>query len=177
MQPLPVPEPGADPGGGGAPTPVEAIPLADGSATPDGTKVEEIFVTARRKDESVQNVPLSVTPFTKAQLERGYIRDLHDLEALAPNVNISAMPITPGGASLSIRGINFSDAEKSFDPAVGVFIDGVYIGTNATQLLNNFDFEEVEILRGPQGTLFGRNTTGCRSAQVRRQAAWRRSSG
>ncbi len=138
------------------------MPAPPGAPLPttDAEEVEQIVVTARRKGESVQDVPLSVTPFTKAQLEQSSIRDLTDLEALAPNVIIDPITVVPGGAGLSIRGINFNDLEKSFDPSVGVFIDGIYIGTSATQLLNNFDLESVEILRGPQGTLFGRNTTG-----------------
>ena len=70
--------------------------------------------------------------------------------------------------AIAIRGIAFSDIEKTLDPAVGVIIDGVYIGTNTTQLLNSFDYEAVEILRGPQGTLFGRNTT----AGVINEAPW-----
>ncbi len=165
------------PAGGGAPTepvppsgeptppPAEVVvpPPAEAGAVealvPED-KVEEIVVTARKKNESVQDVPISVTAFSKAQLERATVRDLSDLQSLAPNVLISSVPVTPGGASLTIRGISFGDNEKTFDPAIGVILDGVYIGTMTTQLLNNFDLEEVEILRGPQGTLFGRNTTG-----------------
>ena len=61
---------------------------------------------------------------------------------------------------MSIRGVSFDDVEKSFEPTVGVVIDGVFLGTNTAQLTNAFDFEQVEVFRGPQGTLFGRNTTG-----------------
>ena len=66
----------------------------------------------------------------------------------------------PGAAALSIRGIGFSDAEKSFDPAVGVALDGVFLGTSTGQIFQVFDLERMEVLRGPQGTLFGKNTIG-----------------
>jgi iron complex outermembrane receptor protein len=126
---------------------------------PGEEKIEEVTVTARRREESVQTVPVSVTAFNAAQLERSEIRDLNDIEAMAPNVVIDWVAAGPGAAGVTIRGVGFRDVEKSFEPAVGILLDGIYIGTNTTALLNNFDLESIEVLRGPQGTLFGRNTT------------------
>jgi iron complex outermembrane recepter protein len=85
--------------------------------------------------------------------------DIRDLVGRTPNLVIDPVNAGPSAAAISIRGISFEDIEKSFDPAVGVLVDDVYIGTNTGQLLDFFDFESVEVLRGPQGTLFGRNTT------------------
>ena len=77
-----------------------------------------------------------------------------------PNFSVKAEEDGPNVASIYIRGIGFQDLEKSFDPPIGVVFDGVYLGTNTGQLLQSFDFDSIEVLRGPQGTLFGKNTTG-----------------
>jgi len=126
----------------------------------DGATVETVIVTARRRSETIQTTPLSVTAVSPARLEKSAAPDIQDLEGLTPNLVIDPVTAGPSAAAISIRGISFEDIEKSFDPAVGVLIDGVYIGTNTGQLLDFFDFESVEVLRGPQGSLFGRNTTG-----------------
>ncbi|MFN2101062.1 TonB-dependent receptor [Altererythrobacter sp. MF3-039] len=121
----------------------------------------EIVVTGRlRGNESVQDVPLAVTVVSPEQLGAQGALTIEDIETLAPNVVIDPVGAGPGGGAISIRGVSFQDIEKSFEPTVGVVIDGVFIGTNTGQLTNAFDFEQVEVLRGPQGTLFGRNTIG-----------------
>ncbi|MGB0920320.1 MAG: TonB-dependent receptor [Alphaproteobacteria bacterium] len=122
--------------------------------------IDEIIVSARKRDESALSVPISVTAVPAAQLEKQGANDIEDLEGLAPNIVIDPVRAGPQGAAIAIRGVSFEDIEKSFDPAVGVVIDGVYIGTNTGQMVNFFDFESIEVLRGPQGTLFGKNTTG-----------------
>jgi iron complex outermembrane receptor protein len=162
------PDAGAEPGASadadaGASAEAEPGAEADAGASSDADggvgEVEEIVVTARRRAESAQRAPVSVTKLDREQLARSEIRDLTDLEALAPSTIIDWIGVSPGAAAITIRGVGFRDVEKSFDPAVGVIVDGVYLGTSTTALLNNFDLESVEILRGPQGTLFGRNTT------------------
>lgn len=140
-------------------------PATENAASPAATEtapedVEEIMVYSRKRAEPLSEVPGAVTAFHQKYLERAEVRDLQDLEGLVPNVIIDRVPAASGGGAISIRGINFQDLEKSFEPSIGVILDGIYIGTNTTQLLNSFDFESVEILRGPQGTLFGRNTIG-----------------
>jgi iron complex outermembrane recepter protein len=137
------------------PAPQTTDPQAGGTV-----EVEQIIVTARRREESIQEAPVSVTAIAPSQLEAAASPNIQDLEGLTPNLVIDANNVTPNSASIAIRGISFEDIEKSFDPAVGVLLDGVYLGTNNGALLNFFDFESVEVLRGPQGTLFGRNTTG-----------------
>jgi iron complex outermembrane recepter protein len=120
--------------------------------------LEEVIVTARKRQESLQDVPVAVTAITE-DLQRSTVRNLQDTQAFVPNVVIDR---TPGnqGASISIRGISFQETDKSLDPPNGVIIDGVYLGVSSGALLNNFDIERIEVLRGPQGTLFGKNTIG-----------------
>ncbi|MHA7819573.1 MAG: TonB-dependent receptor [Erythrobacter sp.] len=120
-----------------------------------------IIVTGRlRGDEALQDVPLAVTVVSPEQLAAQGALTIEDVESLAPNLVIDPVGAGPGGGAISLRGVSFEDIEKSFEPTVGVVIDGVFIGTNTAQLTNAFDFEQVEVLRGPQGTLFGRNTIG-----------------
>jgi iron complex outermembrane recepter protein len=102
---------------------------------------------------------VAVTAISPTELANAAAPDIRDLVGRTPNLVIDPVNAGPSAAAVSIRGISFEDIEKSFDPAVGVLIDGVYIGTNTGQLLDFFDFESIEVLRGPQGTLFGRNTT------------------
>ncbi|MFT6286115.1 MAG: iron complex outermembrane receptor protein [Alcanivorax sp.] len=120
-------------------------------------QLEEVIVTSRFRAESIQDVPIAVTAIT-AELENPSIRNLRDLEGLAPNVQIRHSMGRTAGHAISIRGIGYSNDEKSFDPAVGVVIDGVAMTSTSGTLLDNFDIEKVEIMRGPQGTLFGKNT-------------------
>lgn len=122
--------------------------------------VEQIIVTARRRNESVQNTPVSVSAVSPTQLANIAAPDIRDLAGRVPGLVIDPVSAGPSAAAISIRGISFQDIEKSFDPAVGVLIDDVYIGTNTGQLTDTFDLQSVEVLRGPQGTLFGRNTIG-----------------
>ncbi|WP_221796166.1 TonB-dependent receptor [Aquisediminimonas sediminicola] len=126
-----------------------------GASNADGN---EIIVTARRRVESIQDTPISVTAIAPSQLEGAAALTIGDLQGAAPNVLITIAPTGAAAANASIRGIAFADIEKSFDPAVGVNVDGVYIGTSTGQMLDFFDIASIEILRGPQGTLFGRNT-------------------
>ncbi|WP_246605120.1 TonB-dependent receptor [Aquisediminimonas sediminicola] len=124
----------------------------------DSGGLEEIVVSARRRNETVQDTPVAVTAISPSQLEASAALTIGDLQGAAPNVLITSAGTGAAAANISIRGIAFADIEKSFDPAVGVNIDGVYIGTSTGQMLDFFDIGSIEILRGPQGTLFGRNT-------------------
>ena len=122
--------------------------------------IDEITVTARKREESIQDVPVAITAIT-GDLQHSAIRDLTDLNGYSPNVQINEDTARSNGASISIRGISPSRTDdNSLDAPIAVMIDGVHLGTLAGQTLENFDLERVEILRGPQGTLFGKNTVG-----------------
>ena len=122
--------------------------------------IEEIIVTARKVEEAAQEVPVAITALTE-ELNRSTIRDLSDLNGFAPNVLISENGSRSGGASINIRGISPTRSDdNSFDAPIAVMVDGIYLGSLAGQILENFDIERVEVLRGPQGTLFGKNTVG-----------------
>ena len=124
------------------------------------TTLEEIVVTARKRQESIQDVPVAVTALSPGQLERGSITSSLDLAKLAPNVQLHETAIGSESLSASIRGLSYDDIEKSIEPTVGVAIDGVFLASNSGGVFDMFDVESVEVLRGPQGTLFGRNTIG-----------------
>lgn len=134
--------------------------LASALPTTAAAQLDEIIITAQKREESAQSVGVAVSAFGLEAVERLNARDIRDLAALVPNLVINEVSIGPGLSQISLRGVNSQDPERSFDPAVGVFVDGVYLGTSAFNLLDTFDLEQVEVLRGPQGTLFGRNTTG-----------------
>jgi len=124
------------------------------------TVLEEVVVTARKRQESIQDVPVAVSAITPGQLERGSITSSLELGKLVPNVELHETAIGSESLSASIRGMSYDDIEKSIEPTVGVAIDGVFLASNSGGVFDMFDVESVEVLRGPQGTLFGRNTIG-----------------
>jgi iron complex outermembrane receptor protein len=133
-------------------------PVLAQSSSAEG--IEEVVVTARKREETLQDVPVAVSAITGDQIRNAYAQSAKDLEGMSPNLIYDRVQATPGGAGISIRGVSFQDVEKSFDPAVGVVVDGIYLGTNTGAMLQVFDMERIEVLRGPQGTLFGKNTIG-----------------
>jgi len=138
------------------------VSFADTAAaqTVPGAQLEEVVVTARKREESVQKVPIAITALA-GQLKAADIENISDIVAYTPNVRIDAAPARADAPEITIRGVSAAvTTDNSFEAPVGVFIDGVYLGTLPGQLLENFDLQRVEILRGPQGTLFGRNTIG-----------------
>ena len=136
-------------------TAISPMAIAEESA------LEEIVVTARKREENLQDVGLSVSALSKTDIARTFARDTKDLAFMSPNLIIDDTSQGPGGnAAIYIRGIGVADVEKNFEPAVGVTIDGLFIGANSGAILRSIDLASVEVLRGPQGTLFGRNTIG-----------------
>lgn len=124
--------------------------------------MEEVIVTARKRavEESLQDTPISATIFSTEKIELINAVDIRDLGLAIPNVRLVEQGNSLGYGSFYIRGAGVSPSVPSFDPAVGVVIDGVPMAQAGTGVLDTFDLETVEILRGPQGTLFGRNVTG-----------------
>ena len=116
--------------------------------------------TKTQNPENVQDVPLAVTAFNAESLEALKVRDVQGLTYSAPNVSLDQIGTSRGTANFSIRGLGINSSIPSIDPTVGVFVDGVYLGFNGGVVFDLFDLDSVEILRGPQGVLFGRNVTG-----------------
>ncbi len=136
-----------------------ALPAAAQTASPPAS-VEEITVRARQRPESIQAVPVAVTAYDADFFAATYTETVADLERYLPNVELSDLHFSGNALGAAIRGVGFFDLEKTYEPAVGVSIDGVFLGTNTGAAVDVFDLESVEVLRGPQGTLFGRNTIG-----------------
>lgn len=122
--------------------------------------IEQVTVTARKREESAQSVPVPITALT-TELRKSTVRDLRDLNGFAPNVRIGSETNRSSAASITIRGISpVRTDDNSFDAPVAVALDGIFLGSLAGTVLENFDLERIEVLRGPQGTLFGKNTVG-----------------
>ena len=117
--------------------------------------LEEVIVTARKRAEAIQDVPVSVSAFTGSQLRNAGVNNLKDLGLQTPGLQIDQS----SAAQIWIRGIGQRDDGSRVDAPVGVYIDGLYIPRKDGQLLDLLDVQSVQVLRGPQGTLFGKNTT------------------
>ncbi|MBV6418622.1 MAG: TonB-dependent receptor [Steroidobacteraceae bacterium] len=142
---------------------------ASRATAPKAVALEEIVVTAQRREEKLQEVPLSITAIGADDLAARGIRDVLDLSGSAPTV-IARPSAGAGGISvISIRGSATSQPAIWVDPPVGVYLDGVYLGKAQGSVLDIVDVQRVEVLRGPQGTLFGRNTEGGAINYVSRQ--------
>lgn len=124
-------------------------------------QLEEVVVTARKVEESLQDAPLAVSAATREKIEMASMGDARGIAQFAPNLVFDEIPTgTVGGGGLSIRGVSYQDVEKSFDPTVIITTDGVPGGTGTNNVTSLLDVERIEVLRGPQGTLFGKNAVG-----------------
>lgn len=132
----------------------------EGTTASDG--IEDIVVTARRVEENLQTTPVAVTAMTGQMLEDRGIKDVTELSGSTPNLVLQASGANGSSKTPAIflRGLGQADNVLTADPAVGLYLDGVYIARNTGAILDLVDLERVEILRGPQGTLFGKNTIG-----------------
>ena len=148
---------------------IAAISLAGTSAYAQesgataSTLLEEIVVTARRREERLQDTPISISAFTGASLDQRQINRLSEIGPSTPNLMFDTGATFSGAnssASVFIRGIGQVDFTLTTEPGVGIYLDGVYISQTIGSVLDAVDIERIEVLRGPQGTLFGRNTIG-----------------
>ena len=112
--------------------------------------LEEVVVTARKREEGAQDVPLSISAFNSDQIEALKVRDLTNLRVGMPNVSLEDIGTTRGTANFSIRGLGINSSIPSIDPAVGVFVNGVYLGVNNGIIFDIFDLESIDVLSGPQ---------------------------
>ena len=132
-------------------------------AAEEAETIESVIVTARRRAESLQDTPVAVTALSADALERQQVVSTTDLDKVAPNIQFHSYGTLTGNnsaAQVFIRGIGQTDATPAVDPGVGVYIDDVYMGRAVGAAMEFRDISSVQILRGPQGTLFGRNTIG-----------------
>ncbi len=137
--------------------------LAQAQQAAPSSTVEEVVVTAQKTTQNIQNVPIAITAVTAKALQQKGINDVSKLTNIAPNVQLDAgTPFSGSDAVLSayIRGIGQDDFAFNLDPGVGVYVDGVYLARSVGANTSMLDVDRVEILKGPQGTLFGRNTIG-----------------
>ncbi|MEI9851606.1 MAG: TonB-dependent receptor plug domain-containing protein [Sphingomonas sp.] len=125
----------------------------------DYDNANDIVVTATRRNETVQDVPLAITALGAELLENTGVSNVRDLEQLAPSFQSSTGQSSATGTTIYIRGITTGGDNPGFEPAVGVFIDGVFRARAGVAISDLPELERVEVLRGPQGTLFGRNTS------------------
>lgn len=122
--------------------------------------LEEVIVTAQKREENLQSVPLSISAISSAELEMRNIDSLSDLNAIAPNVVFRDNPGARLISTVSIRGSNANQPAIWLDAPVGLYLNGIYLGKTQGSVFDVVDIERIEVLRGPQGTLFGRNTEG-----------------
>jgi len=134
------------------------LPVASALAQQKAT-IEEIVVTAQKREQSLQEVPIAVSAFSGTALQDHHVSDVMDLNQLAPSLQVKADD-NAANPKVFIRGVGLNDFNPNTASAVGIYADGVYIGSPLAQMGQFFDVDRLEVLRGPQGTLYGRNTTG-----------------
>jgi iron complex outermembrane receptor protein len=141
---------------------LQTLPITAGAAEEgDAAHLQSVVITARKRPEELQAVPLSVAPWTAADLESASVQRMSDLGQLTPNLLIGQKVQSGSSAGqVYIRGIGQQDTNVAFSPGVGIYVDGVYLGRAQGDDLDLQDIERVEVLYGPQGTLFGKNTNG-----------------
>jgi len=139
-----------------------ALPLAFAiSVNAQSTGVlEEVVVTAQKKEENLQDTPIAITAITESTIDDLDIANVVDLAGMAPNVHIINTPSNNTAATIAMRGGVTINPAITWEPTVGMYLDGVYLGKGQGSIFDVVDLERVEILRGPQGTLYGRNTLG-----------------
>ncbi|HET8691386.1 MAG TPA: TonB-dependent receptor plug domain-containing protein, partial [Steroidobacteraceae bacterium] len=143
-----------------------ALPLAclaagNAAAADETTEFEPIIVTAQKREQSIYEVPVAISAFSEETMQRQGITDLTDVGKFVPNLNVTGFSAgQTSSVNPFIRGIGLQDHLITTDPGVGVYVDGVYLGRQVGQNWSLANIERVEVLRGPQGTLYGRNSIG-----------------
>lgn len=138
----------------------EGVAQDSGETTAQRAIVEEVLITARRREEGLQDTPLAVTAIDQEAFTQQNLNEIGDLRFTAPNVVVQKNAGLPNGAQIYIRGVGQDDSALTAEAGVGVYVDGVYLGKQNGTTLDLVELERVELLRGPQGTYYGRNTNG-----------------
>lgn len=128
------------------------------TSSDSATGLEEVLVTAQRRGERLQDVPITLTVLGGDEVEQARIQQLGDIASRTPGLNFDAFPASQ--PRIAIRGIGSSDRGAAGDPSAAVFLDEIYLGRPAAVAFDAFDVERIEVLKGPQGTLYGRNVVG-----------------
>jgi iron complex outermembrane receptor protein len=135
-----------------------ALALAPLAHAQQDTALEEVVVTAQKREQRLIDVPIAITALAGDALERRGITDVQGLEGFTPNLQISPTPGNSTAAQIAIRGSVTANPALTMEPAVGIYVDGVYVGKTQGALFDLIEIDRIEVLRGPQGTLWGRNT-------------------
>ena len=136
----------------------DAPPAADATESADSASaLQEIVVSAQRRSENLQNVPIAVSAVTSATLEQAGVDDMLALQAMVPGLTLTE---DAGYSNVFLRGVGTTTAGATYEPSVATYVDGVYIGSSVGNMFSFNNIAQVEVLKGPQGTLFGRNATG-----------------
>jgi iron complex outermembrane receptor protein len=135
-------------------------PAPAGAPAASGPAVGEVIVTAQRRAERLQDVPIAITNLTKVQLENEQVNATADIPRLVPNMFTTNNTGTGSANVYFLRGLGQTESFATFDPQVGIYVDDIYIGRGSASNFGLYDVNNIEVLRGPQGTLFGRNSTG-----------------
>lgn len=123
----------------------------------DAESLQDIIVTARRRSEPLQRTPVAVSAISAQDIESKQAITVVDIGKSIPNVRLDAVGSQGRAGMLSIRGVNYARPDMTGDPSVAFFVDGLYQTRSTLNIMDLFDIESIEVLRGPQGTLFGRN--------------------
>ncbi|MGI9276820.1 MAG: TonB-dependent receptor [Endozoicomonas sp.] len=137
-----------------------ALALSTGSALVQAAELEEVIVTAQKREQDLQDTPIAVSAFGADAINDQGISDISDVSQFAPNVEIAETPGGSTGATITIRGSSTINPAVTWEPTVGIYVDGVFIAKNVGGLFDVAELERIEVLRGPQGTLYGKNTIG-----------------
>jgi iron complex outermembrane recepter protein len=137
-----------------------ASAIATSYATAAETVLEEVLVTAQKREQNLQDTPIAISAFNAQALEEQGISDIEDVSNYVPNVQISESPGGSTGATIGVRGSVTVNPAITWEPTVGIYMDGVFIAKNVGGIFDVAELERIEILRGPQGTLYGKNTVG-----------------
>ena len=134
--------------------------FAQNEQAPSTSGIEDIVVTAQKREESLQKTPISIVAFTGEDLAKNGINEITDLRSQVPSLQIVPHPNSGVTTRIFMRGVGNNDDQITQDPSVAVYVDGVYLARTQGLVTEVAELERIEVLRGPQGSLYGRNATG-----------------